>query len=161
MACTESSPPSACLPSSAASLPDSIGALQQLRALALRGNRLAALPASLGGCSSLVELDLQDNQVAVLPAELGQLTSLKLLLLDNNRWAWWRLGRLGGLLVPAAGRGAALCTAACCVQLCVCQACRSARAHPSATPLPRTPPNAAGSGRCRLPCWPAAPRWPR
>lgn len=69
----------------AASLPDSIGALQQLRALALRGNRLAALPASLGACSALVEADLRDNQLGELPEQLGQLTQLKLLLLDNNR----------------------------------------------------------------------------
>ena len=77
--------PSPCPHPAAASLPDSIGALQQLRALALRGNRLAALPASLGSCSSLVEVDLRDNQLAALPEPLGQLTNLKLLLLDNNR----------------------------------------------------------------------------
>lgn len=69
----------------AASLPDSLGALQQLRALALRGNRLAALPPGLCRCARLAELDARDNQLAELPAELGQLTSLKVLLLDNNR----------------------------------------------------------------------------
>lgn len=72
-------------PLPAASLPDSIGALQQLRALALRGNRLASLPASLGACSSLAEIDLRDNQLVALPEQLGQLTNLKVLLLDNNR----------------------------------------------------------------------------
>jgi hypothetical protein len=69
----------------AASLPDGIASLTQLRVLALRGNRLATLPAALGGCGQLQELDVRDNQLAALPAELGHLKSLRLLLADNNR----------------------------------------------------------------------------
>lgn len=67
------------------SLPEEIGALTELRSLALRGNRLGALPPGLGRCAALEECDCRDNRIAALPPQLGQLTSLKLLLLDNNR----------------------------------------------------------------------------
>lgn len=105
-------PPNSLTPTAAASLPDSMGSLQQLRVLGLRGNRLAALPAALGGCSLLEELDVRDNQLAALPQELGQLASLKLLLLDNNRCGVWvcvcrqRRRTTGRREQPALGVGA-------------------------------------------------------
>lgn len=81
----------------AASLPDGIASLAQLRVLALRGNRLAALPAALGGCGQLQELDVRDNQLAALPVELGRLAHLRLLLADNNRRAAAGAGYWPGL----------------------------------------------------------------
>ncbi len=67
------------------SLPESIGALSNLRVLDLRNNRLKRLSAAIGQLTNLQELYLYDNQLTNLPAAIGQLTNLVILGLSDNQ----------------------------------------------------------------------------
>ena len=67
-------------------LPDEIGSLSSLKALALEnGVIIGTIPPSIGSLSSLEELDLNKNVLTgSLPQELAQITSLRFLDLDSN-----------------------------------------------------------------------------
>ena len=67
-----------------AALPESIGGLARLQALALHDNQLAALPESIGGLAQLRTLSLDNNQLAALPESIGGLAQLQTLFLDGN-----------------------------------------------------------------------------
>uniref|UniRef100_A0A8C5W666 Protein scribble homolog n=1 Tax=Microcebus murinus TaxID=30608 RepID=A0A8C5W666_MICMU len=65
-------------------LPDTLGALPNLRELWLDRNQLSALPPELGNLRRLVCLDVSENRLEELPAELGGLVLLTDLLLSQN-----------------------------------------------------------------------------
>jgi internalin A len=66
-------------------LPESIGALSNLRVLDLRNNQLKRLSAAIGQLTNLQELYLYDNQLTNLPAAIGQLANLVILGLSDNQ----------------------------------------------------------------------------
>uniref|UniRef100_A0A8D1SR70 PDZ domain-containing protein n=1 Tax=Sus scrofa TaxID=9823 RepID=A0A8D1SR70_PIG len=65
-------------------LPDTLGALPNLRELWLDRNQLSALPPELGNLRRLVCLDVSENRLEELPTELGGLVLLTDLLLSQN-----------------------------------------------------------------------------
>ena len=65
-------------------IPDSIGALTQLKGLYLHKNCLVRLPASIGALTKLEELSLGDNALEELPP-LGNLKRLQLLEVEDNK----------------------------------------------------------------------------
>jgi hypothetical protein len=71
--------------SSIASLPSSIGRLQNLKCLNLScTERLSNLPEEIGNLASLERLNLQDSHIASLPPSIGQLQNLKTLDLQGS-----------------------------------------------------------------------------
>jgi Leucine-rich repeat (LRR) protein len=71
--------------SSMLSLPENIGALQQLKELNFIGNNLDSLPESIGQLLNLEVLRLRSNNLKTLPKSIGLLDKLKILdLADNN-----------------------------------------------------------------------------
>uniref|UniRef100_A0A8C5AVD9 Scribble planar cell polarity protein n=1 Tax=Gadus morhua TaxID=8049 RepID=A0A8C5AVD9_GADMO len=65
-------------------LPDTLGALPNLRELWLDRNQLSSLPVELGNLRRLVCLDVSENRLEELPAELSGLLALTDLLLTHN-----------------------------------------------------------------------------
>jgi hypothetical protein len=65
-------------------LPQSIGTLAQLEALALHENRIETLPDSLCSLRSLQTLFLHSNKIKQLPVDFGQLLCLTKLTLTSN-----------------------------------------------------------------------------
>uniref|UniRef100_A0A8C6TX84 Scribble planar cell polarity protein n=1 Tax=Neogobius melanostomus TaxID=47308 RepID=A0A8C6TX84_9GOBI len=66
-------------------LPDTLGALPNLRELWLDRNQLSALPPELGNLRRLVCLDVSENRLEELPSELSGLIALTDLLLTQNQ----------------------------------------------------------------------------
>jgi leucine-rich repeat protein SHOC2 len=67
-----------------ASLPESIGDLNNLTHLTLTNNSLTSLPESIGNLTSLTLLNLANNSLTSLPESIGNLTNLKYLNLSGN-----------------------------------------------------------------------------
>uniref|UniRef100_A0A8C7MYX2 Protein scribble homolog n=1 Tax=Oncorhynchus kisutch TaxID=8019 RepID=A0A8C7MYX2_ONCKI len=65
-------------------LPDTLGALPNLRELWLDRNQLSSLPLELGNLQRLVCLDVSENRLEELPSELSGLLALTDLLLSHN-----------------------------------------------------------------------------
>uniref|UniRef100_A0A8B9MHK1 Protein scribble homolog n=1 Tax=Accipiter nisus TaxID=211598 RepID=A0A8B9MHK1_9AVES len=65
-------------------LPDTLGALPNLRELWLDRNQLSALPPELGNLRRLVCLDVSENKLEQLPNEVSGLVALTDLLLSQN-----------------------------------------------------------------------------
>uniref|UniRef100_A0A8C5I5U2 Protein scribble homolog n=1 Tax=Gouania willdenowi TaxID=441366 RepID=A0A8C5I5U2_GOUWI len=65
-------------------LPDTLGALPNLRELWLDRNQLSSLPPELGNLRRLVCLDVSENRLEELPSELNGLLALTDLLLTQN-----------------------------------------------------------------------------
>uniref|UniRef100_A0A672J219 Protein scribble homolog n=1 Tax=Salarias fasciatus TaxID=181472 RepID=A0A672J219_SALFA len=65
-------------------LPDTLGALPNLRELWLDRNQLSSLPPELGNLRRLVCLDVSENRLEELPSELSGLLALTDLLLTQN-----------------------------------------------------------------------------
>uniref|UniRef100_A0A8C2ZH88 Protein scribble homolog n=1 Tax=Cyclopterus lumpus TaxID=8103 RepID=A0A8C2ZH88_CYCLU len=65
-------------------LPDTLGALPNLRELWLDRNQLSSLPPELGNLRKLVCLDVSENRLEELPSELNGLLALTDLLLTQN-----------------------------------------------------------------------------
>uniref|UniRef100_A0A7M4F6X5 Scribble planar cell polarity protein n=1 Tax=Crocodylus porosus TaxID=8502 RepID=A0A7M4F6X5_CROPO len=65
-------------------LPDTLGALPNLRELWLDRNQLSALPPELGNLRRLVCLDVSENKLEQLPGEISGLAALTDLLLSQN-----------------------------------------------------------------------------
>uniref|UniRef100_A0A8C0QSA6 Protein scribble homolog n=1 Tax=Chelonoidis abingdonii TaxID=106734 RepID=A0A8C0QSA6_CHEAB len=65
-------------------LPDTLGALPNLRELWLDRNQLSALPPELGNLRRLVCLDVSENKLEQLPNEISGLVALSDLLLSQN-----------------------------------------------------------------------------
>uniref|UniRef100_A0A665U3D4 Protein scribble homolog n=1 Tax=Echeneis naucrates TaxID=173247 RepID=A0A665U3D4_ECHNA len=65
-------------------LPDTLGALPNLRELWLDRNQLSSLPPELGNLHKLVCLDVSENRLEDLPSELNGLLALTDLLLTQN-----------------------------------------------------------------------------
>lgn len=69
------------------SLPETVGALSNLRSLTLARNAIARLPRSLASCANLRTLVLDDNRLETLPADpafFASLERLKTLSLKRN-----------------------------------------------------------------------------
>lgn len=66
------------------SLPEEIGALQNLRVLILSWNQLTSLPKSVGDMQNLVGFYIDHNKITELPSQIGALESLQYLDLSNN-----------------------------------------------------------------------------
>ena len=66
-------------------LPESLGKLNNLKRLDLRGNQLRTLPDSIGKLSNLENLNLYENQLRTLPDSIGKLNSLDFLELGSNK----------------------------------------------------------------------------
>jgi len=64
-------------------LPSSIGNLENLVYLFLRGNKITSIPPQIGKLTNLITLDLSENRITELPSSIGNLT--KLLNLDLRR----------------------------------------------------------------------------
>ena len=70
------------------SLPETVGALTNLRSLTLARNAIARLPTSLGTCANLRTLVLDDNRLETLPGDpafFASLSRLKTLSLKRNK----------------------------------------------------------------------------
>uniref|UniRef100_A0A8D3DU88 Protein scribble homolog n=1 Tax=Scophthalmus maximus TaxID=52904 RepID=A0A8D3DU88_SCOMX len=65
-------------------LPDTLGALPNLRELWLDRNQLSSLPPELGNLRRLVCLDVSENRLEELPSEINGLLALTDLLLTQN-----------------------------------------------------------------------------
>uniref|UniRef100_A0A8C5WDI7 Protein scribble homolog n=1 Tax=Leptobrachium leishanense TaxID=445787 RepID=A0A8C5WDI7_9ANUR len=76
--------PGGCDGGPVAPLPDTLGALPNLRELWLDRNQLSALPLELGNLRRLVCLDVSENKLELLPMEISGLISLTDLLLSQN-----------------------------------------------------------------------------
>ena len=68
-----------------ANIPETIGALNQLKSLNINDNKLTCLPPSLSSCQCLEEVDASRNKgVVKIPEEYGALKSLKTLLVNDT-----------------------------------------------------------------------------
>lgn len=65
-------------------IPESIGAMTNLKFLELAGNNIVSLPETFGQLSNLKDLDLSDNRISRLPNSFTKLQRLETLYLKNN-----------------------------------------------------------------------------
>jgi internalin A len=66
-------------------LPESIGNLTNLTALALWNSKLTALPESIGNLTNITSLELSGNYLTALPESIGNLTNLTSLNFSRNQ----------------------------------------------------------------------------
>ena len=66
-------------------LPSSIGNLENLVYLFLRGNKITSIPPQIGKLTNLITLDLSENRITELPSSIGNLTKLMNLDLRRNK----------------------------------------------------------------------------
>jgi len=67
------------------SIPEGIGALQQLQKLSFYKNKLEKIPNDLFGLKNLVAVDFYYNALQVVPEEIGMLINLEILYLSHNK----------------------------------------------------------------------------
>ena len=65
-------------------LPSSIGNLENLVYLFLRGNKITSIPPQIGKLTNLITLDLSENRITELPSSIGNLKNLLRLYLRYN-----------------------------------------------------------------------------
>jgi Leucine-rich repeat (LRR) protein len=80
------------------SLPESIGNLQNLKKLTLKGNQLEEVPESIGQLTELRTLDLSNNNLTSLPEEIGNCRNLKSVVLKGNNIPGDELSRIQAML---------------------------------------------------------------